>query len=279
MIKISIITINYNNGFGLERTIKSTINQDYLNFEYIIIDGDSEDDSKKILEKYQSKIDYFISEPDNGIYNAMNKGINISTGKYLLFLNSGDELCNNLVLTEISKTLKDNFDIYYGDLIFLNQGVHDYQKYPDKLSFSFFYETSLPHPATLIKKELFEELGNYNENLKIVSDWEFFLKAICKFNKTYKHINIDVSVFDTNGISCDENNKKIIDMERLLVLENLFPNFISDYEQLAFRSKLLNSNRFKMLKELESSKLAQKLNSLFLRIILFVFRGKTLKKL
>lgn len=278
-MKISIITINYNNAVGLEKTIQSVVNQDYLNTEYIIIDGNSTDNSKKILEKYQSKIDYFISEPDTGIYNAMNKGINISTGKYLLFLNSGDEFCHNFVLTEFSKYLMDNLDIYYGDLIFLNQGVRDYQKYPDKLSFNFFYKTSLPHPAAFIKKELFNELGNYNENLKIVSDWEFFMLAICKFNKTYKHVNIVVTVFDTNGISCDEKNKKLIENERLLVLENLFPNFINDYKQLAFNSKLLNSNRFKMLKELESNKLAQKLNSLFLRVLSFVFTGKNLKRL
>lgn len=276
---ISVITINYNNNKGLEDTVKSVIKQTYNDFEYIIIDGGSDDGSKKVIEQYNSYFGYVISEPDTGIYNAMNKGISAAKGEYLLFLNSGDTLSNDNILNEFSKSLIDNLDIYYGDLIFLNQGVRDYQKYPDKLSFNFFYKTSLPHPAAFIKKELFNELGNYNENLKIVSDWEFFMLAICKFNKTYKHVNIVVTVFDTNGISCDEKNKKLIEIERLLVLENLFPNFINDYKQLAFNSKLLNSNRFKMLKELESNKLAQKLNSLFLRVLSFVFTGKNLKRL
>jgi glycosyltransferase involved in cell wall biosynthesis len=278
-MKISIITINYNNLEGLKRTVESVVNQTWQEFDYIVIDGGSNDGSANYIESKSANIDYLISEPDTGIYSAMNKGISAAKGKYLLFLNSGDTLYNNKILNEISKSLTDNLDIYYGDLFFLNQGTLDYQKYPDQLSFNFFYKTSLPHPAAFIKKELFNELGDYNESLRIVSDWEFFILAICKFNKTYKHVNMVVSVFDTNGISCNEKNINIIDMERLLVLEKLFPNFIKDYEQLTIFSELLNMNRFKMLKELESNKLAQKLNSLFLRVLLFVFTGKTIKNL
>ena len=114
MKPISIITINYNNASGLEKTIRSVVEQTYNEYEYIIIDGASLDKSKEVIQEYQRYIDFWCSEKDSGIYNAMNKGIQKASGEYLLFLNSGDVLHNSAVLAAIHGFLSVQ-DILYGD--------------------------------------------------------------------------------------------------------------------------------------------------------------------
>lgn len=147
------------------------------------------------------------------------------------------------------------------------------------MSFSFFYKESLPHPATFIKKDLFERVFLFNENFKIVSDWEFLICAICKFNVTYKHIDIVISDFDACGVSNDANNRPVILKERNEVLHKHFPLFLDDSESLYKMNKYFHLNRFKMLVELEKSFIARKLNSLLMRIQLFLFRNKQIKNL
>ena len=114
-MKISIITVNYNDKLGLEKTIKSVLDQENVVFEYLVIDGNSNDGSKDIIEKYKDKINYWVSEPDSGIYNAMNKGIRAATGDYLLFLNSGDWLFENNSIANVDKLITGSKDIYYGN--------------------------------------------------------------------------------------------------------------------------------------------------------------------
>ena len=116
-MKISIITVNYNDKDGLEKTIKSVLNQENTVFEYLVIDGNSADGSKDVIEKYKDKIDYWVSEPDSGIYNAMNKGILAATGDYLLFLNSGDWLYENDSIANVDKLILESKDIYFGNAI------------------------------------------------------------------------------------------------------------------------------------------------------------------
>ena len=118
MKQISIITINYNNASGLEKTIRSVVEQTYNEYEYIIIDGASSDKSKEVIQEYQRYIDFWCSEKDSGIYNAMNKGIQKASGEYLLFLNSGDVLNNSAVLADIHGFLSGE-DFVYGDLVFV----------------------------------------------------------------------------------------------------------------------------------------------------------------
>ena len=200
-MQFSIITINYNNAEGLEKTIKSVKSQTYSNFEHIIIDGNSKDGSKTVIESHKDFFSYSISEPDTGIYNAMNKGIKVSKGKYLLFLNSGDKLYDHQILDKVSKKMFENLDIYYGDLNLIFKKENKIQVFPKKLSFGFFYEKSLAHPSVFIKKNLFDDLFYYNESFKIISDWEFFTCAICKYNASYKHLGLIISKFNTDGIS------------------------------------------------------------------------------
>lgn len=227
--KISIITINFNNKVGLDRTIRSVINQSYTHIEYIVIDGGSEDGSKEVLERYTEKIAYVISEPDHGIYNAMNKGIRAATGEYLLFLNSGDNLVNNQIIEKVANHGL-NEDLVYGDIIFVKgEELTDWIA-DDELSFVTFYEHTIPHPATFIKRTLFETVGLYNEDYKIVSDWEFFLLATCRFNCSYKHISLTIAEFYMDGISADPKNDKLLLAERTAILKHHFPYFIKDYE-------------------------------------------------
>ncbi len=221
-MKLSIITVNKNNAEGLERTIQSVINQTFKNFEYIIIDGASNDGSVEVIKKYANKIDYWISEPDTGIYNAMNKGIKVAKGEYLLFLNSGDWLVNENVLGEVFSIGFDE-DIVYGDLLVDGKWI---KKYPDKLSFTYFFKDTLPHPASFIKKEVFNYVGSFNESFAIASDYDFFLKALIKYNVSYLHLNFVIAVFITNGISSKNYNLTLEEKEKILQLN--FPRLYDD---------------------------------------------------
>ena len=191
---LSIITINFNNCIGLLKTMESVINNQFNNFEYIVIDGGSTDGSKEVIEKYEAKINYWVSEKDAGIYNAMNKGIAKATGEYLLFLNSGDYLKNDTVIKSFF-VKKISTDIIYGNLEMGGRLI----KYPSKLDFTFFFRDSIPHPATFIKRNLFDKYGRYNEQNKIVSDWEFFLNSVVIHKCSYTKIEETITVYDING--------------------------------------------------------------------------------
>lgn len=202
---VDIITINLNNKKGLENTIKSVVNQTFFDkVNHIVIDGGSTDGSKEIIERYKDKLFYYVTEPDNGIYNAMNKGIRASVSDYLLFLNSGDYLSENNVLERVFPYL-DGTDFIYGNEWKVNErwkGAYE-AKYPDKLDESFFRRTSLPHQSTFIKRELLE--NGYDESFKIISDWKWFIEAF-RNGRTYKHMPFIVSVYDCSGFSYQNLN-------------------------------------------------------------------------
>jgi glycosyltransferase involved in cell wall biosynthesis len=124
--KLSIITINYNDVLGLKRTLESVTGQIYSNFEYIVINGGSTDGSKELLEKYTDKISYWVSEPDQGIYHAMNKGIEKASGEYLLFMNSGDLFYNSGILKEVVDHIS-KYDLIYFDIL-IRDGNKEYPK-------------------------------------------------------------------------------------------------------------------------------------------------------
>jgi glycosyltransferase involved in cell wall biosynthesis len=275
MTKISIITINYNNKIGLQKTIESVVNQTYNNLEYIVIDGGSKDGSVVIIEQYSEKINHWISEKDTGVYNAMNKGIKISSGEYLLFLNSGDFFLNkNVILNSISFFNK-KISFYYGNLhLSTNNIPTTHWKPASKLSFSYFLEYSIPHPACFIKKEMFTKYGLYNENLKIVSDWEFFITTICKYNESFQYIDIDISNFDETGISsADENRKKQLE-EKEWVFQNHFPLFIQDGNRLKF----IENKKIQQFSIIKKRKIAWKLLKAFSNVLLFFINEKPKKE-
>ncbi|SCX81973.1 glycosyltransferase family 2 protein [Flavobacterium caeni] len=224
MGKISIITINYNNKTGLEKTIGSVLSQKGVDFEYVVIDGNSKDGSREVVEQYKSQVAYALSEPDTGIYNAMNKGIRAATGDYLLFLNSGDTLLEQDTLAKAAALIDGQYDFYYGNQIYLSNRSNQIEHWiaPEQVSLGFFVDNSLPHQATFIRRTLFEKFGMYNENLKIASDWEFFTVAICLHKASYKHIGMVVADYDFTGISSNPDSYNLVQSEKKIVMERYF---------------------------------------------------------
>ena len=274
MPKITIITINYNNLIGLKRTVESVIHQTWQEFEYVVIDGGSTDGSAAYIESQSTHFDYWVSEPDKGIYNAMNKGIAKATGEYLLFLNSGDHLYSSTVLEENYNSLT-TYDLIYFDIQVVGDIRTKITTYPDTLRFSDLYFKSLPHLGTFIKKQLFETVGLYDENLKIVSDWKFFILALFKYNCSYIKREGIFSTFYMDGISALSDYSQ----ERNCVLQENFSGYILDYEEWNTHQKVFNTNRFKMLSEIEKALLGKKIVSFFFRAYIILFSKKKLKEI
>ena len=297
-MKLSIITINYNNAEGLRKTHASVAAQTYADIEHIIVDGGSTDGSVEIIEAYASGMaretsgcvpqggdgcyaavesqDYtpangaqplvkqdttspkatpphkvtWISEPDKGIYNAMNKGIHMATGEYIQILNSGDILFDANVtqkmidqLEQFNSQREENVGIIYGNMIKVNAagkvvGKSGYTEY----SLRQFYSSTLNHDCAYIRKDLFEVYGLYDENLKIVSDWKWYLLAIGMGNVKPEYVDIDVTIFDDGGISETQLDRRAA--ERRQVLEELLPPAVLwDYDTHAFEMEQMNRLR------------------------------------
>ena len=269
-MKLSIITVNYNNKQGLEKTINSVINQSFTDFEYVIIDGKSTAGDQEIIKKYESKITYWISESDLGIYNAMNKGIKAATGEFVLFMNSGDCFFDNDVLKKTIPFLASSVGFYYGNLIFSIKEQQKISTPPSTLSFSYFIDFSLPHQATFIKKDLFYQHFFYNEQLKIMSDWEFTIYCICKENVPYQHLNFPIAYFDSTGVSSNPNNSTVFAKEKEVVLQKHFPLFFDDSKDL----HLINSKRFEQIKKIKNKSFSWKFLKAIINLLL-IFQPKT----
>ena len=227
-ILISIITINFNDVAGLQKTISSVQNQTYSNFEHIIIDGNSTDGSKETIEKHKDSFAYWLSEPDSGIYNAMNKGIAKAKGEYVFFLNSGDEFLNSKALQSIVQSLSGEDIIYFNINQVSNREEIKVKRVPSELSFSYLYHDLPPHQSTFIKKKLFNDYGNYDESLKIVADWKFLILALLKYNATYKHVDKVFTNFYLGGVSSNSGSFKLMQAEREIVLNKEFPILLND---------------------------------------------------
>lgn len=228
-MKLSIITINLNNSEGLAKTIKSILSQTFKDYELLIIDGSSSDRSIQIINQNADKLKYWVSEPDNGIYNAMNKGILKSKGDYCFFLNSGDYFPDERVLENVFKSEFQEEIIFGNLLVLLNGKVVGKSKGKEKLTFIDIYSSILKHQASFIRRVLFDRFGLYNDRLKIIADWEFFLKTAGLGGASFKYLDIDVACFDNNGIS--NKSEALISEERNIVISTYVPPMMrEDYE-------------------------------------------------
>ena len=237
---MSIITINYNNAVGLLKTIESVFSQTWTDFEYLIIDGNSTDTSVEIIEEYQNRIKYWISEPDTGVFQAMNKGIAKATGDYLLFLNSGDVLNGITALGDFISHKDFEGDIIYGDYQF-EKGE---KIYPDKLTPLFFLRTSLPHQSTFFKREVFDSMGMYDENYKIAADRGFYIKCFLSNLFVFKHIQYPITIYDLNGISNNNDLYYVKTKEDELIFKEHFGIYYEDYKKhLSLEKELARVNR------------------------------------
>lgn len=181
---LSVITIVYNNVKDIERTMLSVINQNYDAIEYILIDGGSTDGTVDIIKNYENKISKWVSEPDKGIYNAMNKGLKMASGDYVLFMNSGDEIYDNNTVSNIFSS-EPNADIYYGETEMFNENWESLgtrrHKAPEKFTWrSFKYGMSISHQAIYIRRDITEP---YDEHYKLSADIDWILKAARKAKK------------------------------------------------------------------------------------------------
>lgn len=237
---LTIITINRNNATGLEKTMQSVLNQTCKDFEYVVVDGASTDGSVDVIQRFSQQFGdriKWISEPDKGIYNAMNKGIRMASGDYLEFLNSGDCLVAPDVVGKMYMALEENGypSILYGNMLKdLPKGViRDKSFAGQKMTFLGFFTGTLNHSPAYIRRELFDKYGQYDESLRIVSDWKWYMQAIIFGSEKPVYTDLDVTLFDMNGIS--ETNKELDRTERTKVLTELIPDtFLADYNQWAF---------------------------------------------
>ncbi|GIU70084.1 MAG: glycosyl transferase [Candidatus Woesearchaeota archaeon] len=185
MLKISIITVSYNSAKTIEQTIQSVLSQRYSNVEYIIIDGASQDETLSIIEKYRNKISVVISEKDNGIYNAMNKGIKLATGDIIGILNSDDFYVDENVLNDVATLFEHNkADAVYADLQYVDaidtRKIKRNWKSGKYKPGDFLFGWMPPHPTFFVKKELYQKYGLFNEELKSAADYELMLRFIHK---------------------------------------------------------------------------------------------------
>ena len=294
-MKLSIITINYNNAEGLRKTLASVASQTYRNIEHIIVDAASTDGSVDVIKDYESTIKQsvtidqssilvkWISEPDGGIYAGMNKGIEIALGcraveenhtsspnslitnslntnrsslneslcDYIQILNSGDILAapdvtermiDSLSTFNIKHSTENGIAILYGNMLksydmktIINRDTCGSNMYTPE-SFLYFYNGTLNHDCAYIRRDLFEKYGLYNEQMKICSDWEWYVRAIVIGEEKPVYTNIDVTIFDMNGVSesCGKN-AELIKKERREYLEKILPpTILHDYDQFSF---------------------------------------------
>lgn len=246
-MKISIITVCKNPGESIKRTVESVLAQTYQNIEYIVVDGDSKDSTAQYLEEIDgmickgerffapTKCFQFISELDSGIYNAMNKGIDLANGEYLLFLNAGDYLVDGDVISKVVENIEKDeskSDIYFGDIISEDPVTMERYAVPNRLkivnSIKLFFWT-VPHAAAFIKKDALTRVGGYDESFRISADYDFFVKAFVDQKMKFNHIPLNSSVFQTDGISSDRRNSKLMKNENLKIIKKYygaFPSFL-----------------------------------------------------
>lgn len=270
-MKLSIITINYNNAEGLCKTLASVAAQTYEHVEHIIVDGGSTDKSVDVIKEYVRQVEsgkwkvesvIWSSEKDNGVYHAMNKGIEIALGRrvvnsfnrselvedknkvlpdFIQILNSGDLLAAPDVTERMIAALPDGVAILYGNMLKSYDGKTIINK--DACggagateSFLYFYKGTLNHDCAYIRRDLFDKYGLYNEEMKICSDWEWYVKAIALGGEKPIYTNIDVTIFDMNGVSeLHGKNAEMIKKERREYLEKILPAAVlHDYDAFSF---------------------------------------------
>jgi len=183
-MKVSIITVCYNSERTISHTIKSVLEQSYDNIEYIVIDGKSEDNTVVEIKQFDNKISYFISEKDNGIYDAMNKGIRIATGDIIGILNSDDLFYDVDVVTKVVKAFENsNADCVYGNIVYFRKNTRDINRvWKTRAYYNGFFESGKmpPHPALFVKQGVYEKIGLFNTDFKVAADLEFMIRMLKK---------------------------------------------------------------------------------------------------
>ena len=234
-MKISVITINFNNCAGLQKTIESVVAQTYIDYEWIVVDGGSTDGSRELIEEYTNRFSYWVSEPDKGVYNAMNKGIKVAQGDYVIFMNSGDCFADSNVLQNVVGEL--DCDIVAGWVKEDKSGV--ISKPPEDFTLWPLFLQNIPHQAEFIRTRLFHEIAMYAEDLKVIADLEFNVR-VALHDCTYRTINKIVAIVEPGGISSTE--MALMEAEGAIIRERNLPSSVrKDYVNWIKKEKALSS--------------------------------------
>lgn len=221
-MKVSIITVVYNNKATLENAITSVLSQKYNNIEYIIIDGQSTDGTLDIITKHLSQINVFISEPDKGLYDAMNKGIKNATGDIIGILNSDDIYEDDDVIGDVVAQFNNGngVDMVYGDLVYvkaddINKIV---RKWKSKQYYKRFFERGNvpPHPGLFVKKTVYDKCGLFDINYKLAADYDFMLRAFTKFGQTSRYFTRRIVRMRLGGAT-NKSTKNIVDGNKEII--------------------------------------------------------------
>ena len=271
-MKLSIITINWNNREGLRMTLDNILAQSARDqFEYVVIDGGADDGSGEMLkQEYDGKLDKWMSEPIKPIYRKMNIGVQMATGDYCLFINSGDSLNDPDVIKDVLPHLDGRHDLVIGTIL---EGKSR-TRVPDDITYLWMYKASIPHSAAFIRRDLLIK-HPYDEDLRIVSDWKFFLQTLILDNASYKLIDRDIAYFDQTGIS--STHPELVEEERRNVLDRLVPPRITaDYLQFTRGQGYKNTDydRFYIkLRKYKYGRILYTLNVLTMRFIAIFRKG------
>lgn len=263
-MKFSIITINYNNREGLQKTINSVVSQTFKDYEWIIIDGGSTDGSRELIEQYKEHLSYWCSEPDKGIYNAMNKGIRHAKGEYLNFMNSGDTFYDNEVLEKVFKEER-KADILYGDCMQIYQDHVRLFSFPHNCSLYDLYKCNICQQTIFVKSSLLLKEG-FDESFYILSDWARWIKAALN-GATFKYLALIICKYDMFGISSMNSDKAEGDFKRII---SLYPDTIfSVLNQLSDYENDVSVQRIKFL--MKKSKISHYITRVFLKFMEMIF--------
>ncbi len=226
-IQVSVITVNLNNQSGLANTLKSVQEQDYPFIQHVVIDGASTDGSVDLLKDIKNSKFVFISEKDNGVYDAQNKGINLAKGQFLAFLNSGDVFYSNRVVSLfVDNQLQNSEGLVYGNSeITDSKGKTQVLTPPSKINSFFWYRNTLNHQAVFFSKKLFEQFGLYNTNYRLCADFDFLLKVYKSNPKLFSYLNNCICRYQETGISANPDNYSLVIEEREKILATYFSDF------------------------------------------------------
>lgn len=259
----TVITINYNNLEGLRHTIDSVVNQTYDNYEYIIIDGGSTDGSLDIIKRYNDFITYWVSEKDRGIYHAMNKGVTQAHGDYCIFMNSGDCFYDRDVLTNVSNVITDE-GVVVGKVVYDNDNIISPPPKSGELTLYHLYSGAIPHQGSFIKTDLLRKYP-YDENLKISSDWKFFLQTLILDNCSIRYSDVFVARYDTHGLS--SSSPELMLQEKEKVLSSIFPaRVLADYRHMKASECLTQSLTIQLRQHYRIDKFLYRLGVIILKL-------------
>jgi glycosyltransferase involved in cell wall biosynthesis len=223
---VSIVTINLNDSTGLERTIGSVAAQTFNDLEYVVVDGGSSDGSVEVIRKHAGRITRWISERDNGLYNAMNRGLAMARGRYVMFLNSADVLASRTVIEQLIIDGADA-DVIYGNIGLVQQGRIRELQSTSVVEYWRRYQHDLPpQPAMLIDRKLYHQHGGFDERYKLIADVVLISRIFARRDIAYRKVPLLVTIFDTSGVSSARSTQKRIAQERSIFLSEEFPHYL-----------------------------------------------------